>query len=216
LFTKRKSCPERPSGENPRHAIYLLMIPFNYLGPVFKMFASLTYPQKFKKDLQLISKEIVDGGYVLDAGSGTGILSQFLHDVRKDLTFILLDPAPGMLKYAPGFTAKVIGKAESLPLRERSLAAVMIGDAFHHFDGPDRAISEIHRVLGTSGVLLIFEIDPETTVGRFITRMEKVLGEPARFFSPGDLKAKLEANGFSCTLSRYAWRYALAGKKMDG
>ena len=189
------------------------MIPLNYLGPVFKIFASLIYPEKFKEDLFSLSREIDEDGYVLDSGSGTGILSRFLHGVRKDLKFILLDPAPGMLKYAPGFTAKVVGMAESLPFRDRSLAAVMIGDAFHHFNDPDRAVREMHRVLGTSGILLIFEIDHEKIVGRFIARIEKVLGEPARFFSPPDLKAKLEANGFTCRISRYTWRYALMGKR---
>ncbi len=188
------------------------MIPFNYLGPVFKVFASLVYPKQFKKDLRLLSKEIAEGAYILDSGSGTGVLSRFLHDMRKDVTFILLDPAPGMLKYAPGFTAKVLGMAESLPFRERSLAAVMIGDAFHHFNDTDRAVTEMRRVLGPSGMLLIFEIDPEKVVGRFITRMEKILGEPARFYSPRELKAKLEANGFSCRISRYTWRYALVCK----
>jgi ubiquinone/menaquinone biosynthesis C-methylase UbiE len=190
------------------------MIPFNYLGPVFKIFASLMYPHKFQKDLLLFSKQIDKGGYVLDAGSGTGILSRFLFAERKDLKFILVDPAVGMLKYSPGFTAKVIGMAESLPFRERSQAAVMIGDAFHHFKDPDLAVGEMRRVLRYSGVLLVFEIDPEKIVGRLIARGEKVFGEPAMFFSPRDLKAKFEANGFTCRISRYAWRYVLLCKRV--
>ncbi|MBP1749027.1 MAG: Methyltransferase type 11 [Deltaproteobacteria bacterium] len=191
------------------------MIPFNYLGPVFKRFASLIYPQEFKKDLLLLSEQIDKGGYVLDAGSGTGILSQFLFTERKDLKFILLDPARGMLRSAPGFALKTIGTAELLPFPELFFGAVMIGDAFHHFNDPMRAVGEIRRVLKPAGILIIFEIDPEKAIGRFITHAEKIFGEPANFFSPQDLLAKLAANGFECRVSQYAWRYAIMGKK-DG
>lgn len=189
------------------------MIPFNYLGPVFKRFASLIYPQEFRDDFQLLAKQIDRGAHVLDAGSGTGILSQFLFAQRNDLKFILLDPAPGMLKYAPGFAVKTIGAAESLPFPEQFFAVVMIGDAFHHFNDPDRALGEIRRVLTPAGILIMFEIDPEKFIGRFIVRGEKIFGEPAKFFSPKDLLVKLAANGFECRISRYAWRYSVMGKR---
>ncbi len=189
------------------------MIPFNYLGPVFKSFASLIYPKEFKKDLLSVSEQIDKGEYVLDAGSGTGILSQFLFAERKDLKYILIDPAPGMLKFAPGFAVKTIGKAESMPFADGCFAAVMIGDAFHHFNDPDRAARELRRVLRPSGILIIFEIDPAKAIGRFITTGEKIFGEPANFFSPRELSAKLEANGFECRISQYSWRYAILGKR---
>jgi len=34
------------------------MIPFNYLGPVFERYASVMYPQEFKKAILVLSKQI--------------------------------------------------------------------------------------------------------------------------------------------------------------
>lgn len=185
------------------------MIPFDHLGPVFKRFASLVYPQRFRNDLASLSRRMERGGHVLDAGGGTGVLSAFLYAQRKDLTFVLLDPAHGMLRHAPAFAVRTVGVAESMPFPGHFFEAVMIGDAFHHCDDPDRAAEEMRRVLKPGGVLVVFEIDPEKALGRFIARAERALGEPAHFFAPGVLSARLAEAGFACTVSRYAWRYAV-------
>jgi ubiquinone/menaquinone biosynthesis C-methylase UbiE len=77
------------------------MIPFNHLGFIFKLFGALVYPAKARRDLADAVNPTKTGGVVLDIGSGTGILTYFIHKVRKDLAHICLDPSPGMLKYVP-------------------------------------------------------------------------------------------------------------------
>ena len=189
------------------------MMPFNRLGPVFKRFASLIYPQQFQNELQSLSETVAGGANILDLGAGTGVLSQFIFHRRKDLTFILLDPAPGMLKYSPGFAVRIAAAAESLPFPDNFFSIIMIGDAMHHFKSFDRAFAQIQRVLAPTGMLIIFEIDPEKTIGRLIAWGERLFGEPAHFMVPEDLSERLTLNGFICTRYDYGWRYAITGKK---
>jgi SAM-dependent methyltransferase len=51
------------------------------------------------------------------------------------------------------------GHAESLPLDDRSVDAVVVGNAFHHFDR-DRAFAEIRRVVRPDGTLALFWARP--------------------------------------------------------
>ncbi|MHB8110418.1 MAG: class I SAM-dependent methyltransferase [Syntrophorhabdaceae bacterium] len=189
------------------------MIPFNYLGPVFKAFASFIYPRKFKEELRGVARQLREEGAVLDIGSGTGILSTFIERERGDLRFSLLDPAPGMLKYAPRSMARIRGRAEYLPFPDNIFEAVVIGDALHHFDDPERVIYEIYRVLKDGGFLIIFEIDPDTRFGSGIRWGERMFGEPARFYAPEKLTALLPEDLFEYRISRFDWRYAMIARK---
>jgi len=192
------------------------MIPFNHLGPVFKAFSSLVYPRAFRTIFASSLQEVPDGGTVLDVGSGTGILSQFAWRKRSDLMYTMIDPAPGMLKFGPGFARKVRGRAEYLPFAEGSFDAVFAGDCLHHFNDPRKAIKEIRRVLKKDGVLIVFEIDPGSTLGAVITRGERMFREPAHFYRPEELAARLAAADFTCRISRYDWRYAIIADAGDG
>jgi ubiquinone/menaquinone biosynthesis C-methylase UbiE len=188
------------------------MIPFNRLGPVFKVFASLVYPEVFRKELASIVDRTRRGGSALDIGSGTGILSEFAYRARKDLRYTMIDPARGMLRFAPRFAAKVIGTAESLPFLSGSFDTVITGDAFHHFKDPHGALQEMRRVMKGDGVLIVFEIDPGSPLGAIITRGEKVFGEPAHFYRPQKFLEMLGNHGFECRVSRYDWRYSIIAR----
>lgn len=185
------------------------MIPFNRLGLVFKIFASFIYPRSFRAVFSSVLQKVPKSGAVLDIGSGTGILSRFAYDIRKDLLYTMIDPAAGMLRFAPGFGRKIIGLAESLPFRRGFFEALFIGDAFHHFGKPQKAIEEITRVLKPKGLLVVFEIDPGAVVGALITWGERIFREPAHFYRPRHLAGILAENGFECTISHYGWRYAI-------
>jgi len=167
------------------------------------------YPRSFREVFLSVLQKVPKSGAVLDVGSGTGILARFAHDVRKDLLYTMIDPAPGMLRFAPGFGRKIVGLAESLPFRRGSFEALFIGDAFHHFGEPQKAIGEITRVLKPKGLLVVFEIDPGTVVGALITWGERIFGEPAHFYRSRYLAEILAENGFECRMSHYGWRYAI-------
>lgn len=183
------------------------MIPFNRLGPVLKVFASLVYPEVFRKELLSIVDRIRRKGSALDIASGIGILSQFAYSARKDLRYKMIDPAQGLLRFPPRFAAKVIGTAEDLPFLSGSFDTVFTGDAFHHFKDPHGVLQEMRRVMKDDGVLIVFEIDPGSPLGAIITWGEKVFGEPAHFYRPEKFSEMLVNLGFQCGVSRYDWRY---------
>jgi SAM-dependent methyltransferase len=89
---------------------------------------------------------------VLDLGAGTGKLTAALLKAGHPVT--ALEPLPEMrailTESLPAATA-INGRAEQLPLADRSVDAVVAGSAFHWFDR-EPALDEIARVLRPPGV----------------------------------------------------------------
>lgn len=90
---------------------------------------------------------------VLDLGAGTGKLTRSL--VARGLDVVAVEPDPEMLAVlrarTPGADARA-GSAETIPLPDGDVDAVLVGQALHWFD-LDRAVPEIARVLRPGGVL---------------------------------------------------------------
>jgi SAM-dependent methyltransferase len=90
---------------------------------------------------------------LLDLGAGTGKFTSRL--VGFGAKLIAVDPVAGMRKvFAEKFPAIPVleGTAESIPLPDGSVDAVVVAQAFHWFDGK-RALPEIARVLKPGGGL---------------------------------------------------------------
>jgi ubiquinone/menaquinone biosynthesis C-methylase UbiE len=185
------------------------MIPFNHLGLPFKLFSSWVYPRKVKIDLSALLRDMDSGSFVLDIGAGTGVLSGFSHAIRNDLRYVALDPAYGMLRYVPRYVYKIIAMGEAVPCREGTFSLVLMGDAIHHMEDPRKALLEIRNVLKPEGRLFIFDLDPDTSIGGMIRRIERLLNEPANFTSPESLSSLLSDHGFSATVNRYGWTYSV-------
>jgi SAM-dependent methyltransferase len=94
-------------------------------------------------------------GRVLDLAAGTGLLSAALLAAGHDVTAV--EPMPEMraqLEARLGPERVLEGTAERIPVADRSVTAVTVGDAFHWFD-PDAAAAEVHRVLVDGGTLAL-------------------------------------------------------------
>jgi SAM-dependent methyltransferase len=96
------------------------------------------------------------GSAVVDLAAGTGQLSRRFADLGIDP--IAVDPAANM-RAVLGERLPAIrvlnGTAEQMPLPDGSADAVVVGNAFHHFER-QRAFAEIHRVLRGGGALALF------------------------------------------------------------
>lgn len=90
---------------------------------------------------------------VLDLGAGTGKLTSRL--IERGLNVVAVDPIAELLdvlRTTLPDTPALSGSAEQIPLPDNSIDAVLVAQAWHWFD-PDRAATEIARVLRPGGRL---------------------------------------------------------------
>jgi SAM-dependent methyltransferase len=90
---------------------------------------------------------------VLDLGAGTGLLTEVVRGAGH--TVVAVDPSPEMLAQLSARLPDVethVGSAESLPVADGSVDAVVAGQAAHWFD-PAPAAAELRRVLRPGGVV---------------------------------------------------------------
>jgi SAM-dependent methyltransferase len=96
------------------------------------------------------------GSLVVDLAAGTGQLSRQL--VSRDVDLVAIEPASNMravlAEQLPAVRV-VDAVAEALPVGDGAAAAVVVGNAFHHFDRA-AAFAELRRVLGPGGILALF------------------------------------------------------------
>lgn len=181
---------------------------FDRLGLWFKLFSRSFYSKSARNRLASFVAPLKPGEVVVDLGSGAGALIELAHTRRSDLKYVCLDPAIGMLRYAPPYVCKVIGRAEQLPFRQ-AVGAFMVGDAIHHFQSPEGAVGEMRSTLKPGGKIFIFDINRATSIGRGLVAMEKLFGEPARFFSPEQLRDLLARRGFEVNSITQDFRYTV-------
>lgn len=107
--------------------------------------------------------DIGPGRRVLDLAAGTGKLTRPL--VASGAELIAVEPVPAMraaLAAALPTVRVLAGTAEELPLRDGSVDAATVGQAFHWFDARV-AIGELHRALVDAGSLgLVWNVRDET------------------------------------------------------
>ena len=98
---------------------------------------------------------------VLDLAAGTGRLTEQL--LARGLQVIAVEPDDAMRAHVPAAATAMPGTAEDIPVDDASVDAVVVGQAFHWFDGP-AAMAEIARVLrpgGTVGLLWLLADDSD-------------------------------------------------------
>jgi SAM-dependent methyltransferase len=103
--------------------------------------------------LELLLSRLPAGAAVLDLAAGTGALTRPLLEAGLDV--VAVEPVAEMRAALPPSMRALEGTAEAIPLGAEEVDAVVVGQAFHWFDG-DVALPEIHRVLRPAGILALF------------------------------------------------------------
>ncbi|MCU1647382.1 MAG: class SAM-dependent methyltransferase [Nocardia sp.] len=117
---------------------------------------------------------------VLDLGAGTGKLTGVMLAAGLRVTAVEPDAAMRavLMRRYPAVST-LAGSAESIPLQDDSVDAVMAGQAFHWFDLP-RAFPEIARVLRPAGVVAAFWNGHDTSV-EWVAELDRVSYTTASF-----------------------------------
>jgi SAM-dependent methyltransferase len=132
------------------------------LHPSTRGFASAELSERGRPDYpaaaveRIVSRlDLRAGRTVLDLAAGTGKLTRLL--VPSKANVIAVEPVREMRaeleRRVPGVVA-LAGTAERIPLTDRYVDAVTVGQAFHWFK-QDEALREIHRVLQPGGGLAL-------------------------------------------------------------
>jgi SAM-dependent methyltransferase len=148
---------------------------------------------------------------VLDLAAGTGQLSRVFAPLVGSV--VAVEPSAAMRALID--VEALDGAAEAIPLADASVDAVVVGNAFHWFDGP-AAVAEVRRVLRPGGGLaVIWNVgvsgEPEAPALAALTDARNVaVLPPHRRASRGSWKQALpplayEEFGHTVTLSRDAF-----------
>lgn len=104
-------------------------------------------------------------GHMLDIGTGTGRMAEIFAPTVRRIT--ALDRSPEMLRIARAKLAEqsvpidlVQGDFLHLPLADASIDTIIVHQALHFAQEPDRVIAEAGRVLRGGGHLLIVDFAP--------------------------------------------------------
>lgn len=154
---------------------------------------------------------LAPGHTVADVGAGTGKLTRAL--LPSGAHVIAVEPVAAMRavlsRQLP--TVEVLdGTAEWLPLSDGAADAIVVGQAFHWFDGL-AALTEFHRVLRPGGRLgLVWNVrDREQPLQRAIDEITEPLRGGAPSQSAGRWRKTLEASELFVAAGELRVRFAL-------
>jgi SAM-dependent methyltransferase len=120
--------------------------------------AAEAYADTFEQATRLYAQALLDavdlraGDALLDNACGSGFVAA--HAVLRGAVAVGADFSPAMLEQARKLHPTIRfdqADAEALPYDAESFDAVVVNFGLHHFPFPERALSEVHRVLRPGG-----------------------------------------------------------------
>lgn len=162
---------------------------FGLLAPFYEKFIKPRSPEQL---VQLAGLPVE--GALLDAGGGTGRVSQTL-GAHAGLR-VVADGSLGMLAQARSKDglAPVCGYAECLPFADQSFERVIMIDALHHVENQQRTGEELWRVLKPGGRILIEEPDIHLLGVKLLAAAEKIALMRSHFLSHEQIRALFPAH----------------------
>jgi ubiquinone/menaquinone biosynthesis C-methylase UbiE len=172
---------------------------FGLLAPVYEFFIRPKDPEKLWS-----LADIPSNGIVLDAGGGTGRVSQYLHG--KAAQIVVADESFGMLREPQKKVGlqPVRSLTEVLPFRKETFDCIIMVDALHHVADQVKTTEELWRVLKAGGRIIIQEPNIQSFGVRLIAITEKLFLMRSHFSPPQKItemfrshnaKVKVEVDG---------------------
>jgi len=186
---------------------------FGFIAPFYDRVIQMGSPEK------LISlADLPIDGSLLDAGGGTGRVSQALKGYVQRL--VIADLSYGMLQQANlknGFHT-VCSHTELLPFPDESFDRVIMIDALHHVCDYVTTAKELWRVVKIGGRIVFQEPDIRTITIKFVALAEKLALMRSKFVSPPNIAALFEYPNATTRIEREnynAWVVVEKGKNAD-
>ena len=134
---------------------------------------------------------------IADLGSGEGLLSELL--ARKAKRVIAVDNSERIVEFGAQKAKKTglknlefrLGDVEHPPIDSQSVDLVVLSQALHHAEHPDRAVAAAHRLLRPGGQVMILDL-----LAHKFERANELYGDRWLGFAESDLHRWLEEAGF--------------------
>ncbi|MBP5437689.1 MAG: class I SAM-dependent methyltransferase [Treponema sp.] len=175
---------------------------WNFFAPVYER-AMKTQKGIYEKIYENI-RSIASGKTVLELATGPGLIAKNIAQSAKSI--VATDFAPKMIETAkkssvPENVTFEVADATDLRFKENSFDLVIIANALHIIPNPEKALSEIDRVLNAKGILLapnfIFREDGKKNLWQKILSLAGI--KFAHEWSAEQYKSFLSQNGWSVT-----------------
>lgn len=155
---------------------------FNILAPFYDRIFKFSGPERWRA----IANLPVEGA-LLDAGGGTGRVSQALKGLASPL--VVADLSLGMLRQtnAKDGLYPVASHTERLPFPDEAFERVIMVDALHHVCDHRETAQELWRVLKPRGRLVIEEPDIRAFSVKLVALFEKLALMRSHFISPSKI-----------------------------